>query len=119
SLPVPPPPRPAARRDAIESALRKFYGLEPASPPRRRFSLSQWASAHRAAAGGLVTAALVAVIAVPAIQIALRDNAPGVVSDMGPPSPATGSPPASNPAAANEPAPAQAGETAAPAGEAA
>src|SRR5688572_28905019 len=30
SLPTPPPPRPAARRDAIEMALRKFDGVEEA-----------------------------------------------------------------------------------------
>ena len=83
SLPNPPPPRPAARREAIDAALRKFDGMEdaPAAGRRKRPLLVQWASTHRAAAGGLVTAALFAVIAIPAIQVAIRDNPQQVASE--------------------------------------
>jgi hypothetical protein len=83
SLPTPPPPRPTARREAIDSALRKFDGNDDASAPRRRPSLAGWASAHRGLAGGLVTAALVAVISIPAIQVVIREHPPEVVSEGG------------------------------------
>jgi hypothetical protein len=74
SLPSPPPPRPAARREAIDAALRKFDGIEDApapTQPRRRLS---WATMHRRPAGALAAAAIVAIIGIPAIQIAIRDN---------------------------------------------
>lgn len=74
SLPLPPPPNPAARRQAIDAALRKFDGIADSPAPRKRPSLWQWASTHRGATGGLVTAALFAVIAIPAIQVALREG---------------------------------------------
>ena len=81
ALPVAPPPNPAARRRAMDAAMRKFDGLEPLVQPRRRFSIAGWASTHRAAAGGLVTAALVAVVAIPAIQVAIRDRPAEVTSE--------------------------------------
>ncbi len=79
SLPSPPPPRPAARRAAIDAALRRFDGIEEAPAqrePRRRLG---WATMHRRPAGALVAAALVAVVFIPAVPIILRDNPPGVV----------------------------------------
>lgn len=79
--PVPPPPRPAARRAAIDAALRKFDGIEEVPAPSRRPSLVQWASTHRGMAGGLVTAALIAVISIPAIQVAIRDHPAEVASE--------------------------------------
>ena len=72
SLPAPPPPNPAARRSAIDTALRKFDGIEDAAPVHP--SPWQWAATHRRATGGLVTAALIALVSVPAIQVALRDQ---------------------------------------------
>ena len=76
SLPAPPPPNPAARRAAIDTAMRKFDGIEDAAPKRAsaRPGLLGWASSHRRATGGLVTAALIAVVGLPAIQVALRNQ---------------------------------------------
>ena len=82
SLPSPPPPQPAARRAAIEAALRKFDGVEdtPAGRNvRRRPSRLQWAIMHRRPAGALVAAALIAVISIPVVQNMVRDNSPEVV----------------------------------------
>src|SRR4030095_8604176 len=76
SLPNPPPPRPAARREAIDAALRKFDGIEDPPATRRRPPLFLWASTHRAATGGLVTAALIAVIAAPVSRKWHRKAAP-------------------------------------------
>ena len=76
-LPTPPPPRPAARRAAVEAALRKFDGSEEALPESsapRRPTRSWWTNLGRRPAGALVTAALIAVIGVPAAMIALRDQ---------------------------------------------
>jgi hypothetical protein len=89
SLPVPPPPRPAARRAAIDAALRKFDGIEDPLTRRdvRRPSLARWASSHRRPVGALVTVALVAVISIPAIQVALRDHPIEVASEDRQPSP--------------------------------
>lgn len=76
-LPTPPPPRPAARQAAVEAALRKFDGSEeilPESSAPRRPTQSWWTNLGRRPAGALVTAALIAVIGVPAALIALRDQ---------------------------------------------
>ena len=82
SLPAPPPPRPAARRVAIDAALRRFDGIEePAAAPPRRRSLGQWASAHRGATAAFVTGALVAVVSIPAIQVGVRDRPPEAASE--------------------------------------
>ena len=70
SLPDPPPPRPAARKEAIDAALRKFDGIEDARPVRRP---SRWLGINRRAIGALATAAIVAVISVPIALDALRD----------------------------------------------
>jgi hypothetical protein len=89
SLPSPPPPRPAARRAAIETALRKFDGIEePAtgSPARQRARRIQWATLNRRPAGSLVAAAIIAVVCIPAIQIAMRDRPPEIATEAGVPS---------------------------------
>ena len=83
SLPAPPPPNPAARRSAIDTALRKFDGIE--DKPRARQSPWQWASGHRRATGGLVTAALIAVVGIPAIQVALRNQPQDIASERAEP----------------------------------
>jgi hypothetical protein len=79
--PVPPPPNPAARRAAIDAALRRFDGIEDSPVRRKRPSLWQWASTHRAVAGGLLTAMLIAVVSIPAIQIAIRDHPSEVATE--------------------------------------
>jgi hypothetical protein len=81
SLPRPPPPRPARREAAIEAALRKFDGTDEgpsvANPEvTARPPLTWWARTHRPQLGVLVSAALIAVIGVPAALIAIRDQAP-------------------------------------------
>ncbi len=109
SLPVPPPPNPAARRFAIDTALRKFDGIEDAPPIRQ--SPWQWASSHRRATGGLVTAALIAVVGIPAIQVALRNQPAEVASERSAPGFATAdveAVPDNAAEAAAEPAPDQA-----------
>lgn len=114
SLPVPPPPNPAARRAAIDSAMRRFDGIadSPSERPRRP-SLWQWASTHRGAAGGLVTAALIAVISIPAIQIAIQDH-PQEAANEDSPSDFSDSP---MPVVANEEPAARAGAMEAPTAE--
>lgn len=84
SLPAPPPPNPAARRTAIDTALRKFDGIE--EPARTRQSPWQWASTHRRATGGLVTAALIAVVGIPAIQVAIQNQPQDISSEQAEPS---------------------------------
>jgi hypothetical protein len=124
SLPVPPPPRPAARRAAIDMALRKFDGIEDAPPARhperptpRRF---QWASLNRRPAGALVAAAIIAVIGVPAIQIALRDRPPEAATEPAQPGlPAQNQPPAASITANEPPQQAEIGQAVAAAEEAA
>src|SRR6476661_5182377 len=72
-LPEPPPPRPARRDQAIETALRKFDGEKsaPASAPERARSRG-WV--HRPQAAMLVTATLLVVVGVPAAFIGLRNS---------------------------------------------
>ena len=70
SLPTPPPPRPAARREAIEAALKKFDGIEvPAKRPAR----SWWAS-HQRQLGAFATAAIIAVVSIPVALSVLQDQ---------------------------------------------
>ena len=85
SLPSPPPPRPAARRDAIEAALRKFDGIEETA---ERPSRIKWGSMNRRPAGALVAATLIAIVAIPAMQIALRDQSAEEATESGDPAPA-------------------------------
>lgn len=84
ALPSPPPPRPAARREAIDAAQRKFDGIEePARPrARRRFA---WANIHRRPAGALAAVAAVAILGIPAIQIAIRDTPPPATEEAATP----------------------------------
>jgi len=67
-LPQAPPPRPAARQRAIDAAMRKFDGLEPAAPNRdgsRQPTRIGWVMRHQRAAGALATAVLVLSLSVP------------------------------------------------------
>ncbi len=81
ALPQPPPPRPAARRAAIEAALQKFDGTEEASvKPTRRPMFAGWGVKDRRAMGALATAALIAVVSVPLALTTLRDNVPPSVT---------------------------------------
>jgi hypothetical protein len=91
SLPAPPPPNPAARRAGIDAALRKFDGIEdaPLGPARQRQGIFGWASTHRRATGGLVTAALIAVVGIPAMQIAIRNQPADIASERAEPAPVT------------------------------
>ena len=73
SLPNPPPPNPAARREAIDAALRKFDGIEEPAP-RQAPSRIRWGAMNRRPAGALIAATLIAVIAIPAIQLGLPDR---------------------------------------------
>ena len=112
SLPDPPPPRPAARKEAIDAALRKFDGIEETPAVRRP---SKWLGMDRRAIGALATAAIVAVVSVPIALDALRDlpqppqqkAPPPVVADVAEPVPEALS--ASDKLAASEPAADQAG----------
>jgi hypothetical protein len=111
SLPDPPPPRPAARKEAIDAALRKFDGIAE-TPAARRPS---WLGMNRRAFGALATAAIVAVISVPIALDALRDlpqapqqqAQPPVVADVAEPVPEA--PSASDNLAASDRAADQAG----------
>lgn len=71
SLPMPPPPRPAAKREAIDAALRKFDGVAdaPAKPPAR----SWWAS-HQRQVAAFATAAVIAVVGLPVALTVLKDQ---------------------------------------------
>ena len=81
ALPQPPPPRPAARRAAIDAALQKFDGKEEASvKPTRRPMFAGWGVKDRRAMGALATAALIAVVSVPLALTTLRDNVPPSVT---------------------------------------
>lgn len=67
-LPEPPPPRNARRDAAIEAAMLRFDGGEPAAaaaPSRPARPASRWSLIGRPQFGALLTAALVGVIAVP------------------------------------------------------
>ena len=82
SLPNPPPPRPAARRAAIDAAMRHFDGVEEAPAERatrKRPSPVEWATTHRGPAGALVSAALLAIVFIPAMPFISRDPTPRVV----------------------------------------
>lgn len=84
SLPSPPPPRPAARREAIDAALRRFDGIEEA-PAKSRASRPGWVAMNRRPIGALAAAAVVAILGIPAIQIAIRDNPTPSAEDIAAP----------------------------------
>jgi len=74
-LPEPPPPRPARRDAAIETALCRFDGVEDAALPVREEPRRSWASTHRPKFAVLVSAMLLVILGIPAALIGLR-NAP-------------------------------------------
>ncbi|HYC95640.1 MAG TPA: hypothetical protein VEB39_08090 [Sphingomicrobium sp.] len=85
SLPSPPPPRPAARREAIDAALRRFDGIEEVSAQPRPRSQRWWTTTHRRPAGAFATVALIALVSIPVIQIALREGPPSEILETGEP----------------------------------
>jgi len=76
SLPEPPPPAPARRDAAIEAALRRFDGDESPAPPARTPQPSEpwWRQLHRPQLGALVSAALVALVGVPAVWLSMSER---------------------------------------------
>lgn len=71
-LPKPPPPRPAAREDAIHAALRKFDGEEVASVRRKPAAeRPAWRRPQFAVAS---SATLLVVVGIPAAMIGLRNQ---------------------------------------------
>jgi len=82
-LPQAPPPRPAARQRAIDAALRKFDGLEPAAPisdVTRQPSRFGWAMRHQRAAGAVATAVLVLSLSVPIALRTIEEGRPTAVT---------------------------------------
>ena len=90
SLPQPPPPRPAARKAAIEAAMRKFDGLGDTAPTpvAGKPSPNWWSGMHRRPAGALVTAVAIAVVSVPVALITLRDQPQTMAPPVREPAPA-------------------------------
>lgn len=72
SLPTPPPPRPAARREAMDAALRKFDGLEGA--PAGKLPARPWWTSHQRQLGALATAAIIAVVSIPVVLNIIQDQ---------------------------------------------
>ena len=65
SLPQPPPPSPARREQAIQMAMRRFDGEEPAEPARPRTTAPLWARLTRPQVGAFITLLIVAAIGIP------------------------------------------------------
>ena len=86
ALPQAPPPRPAARRAAIEAALRKFDGVEdaPHEPTRKPRLWAGVAGLDRRVTGALMTAALIAVVSIPVVLTTVHDNVPPSVTPTPP-----------------------------------
>ncbi|MBY8826274.1 tetratricopeptide repeat protein [Sphingomonas colocasiae] len=89
ALPDPPPPAPARREAAIEAALRRFDGADAkdASPSRDAAprSLPWWRQLGRPQIGAMVSAALVALVGVPAVWMSIENRqiayTPGAPAD--------------------------------------
>ncbi|MBW0006409.1 MAG: hypothetical protein JO335_01720 [Sphingomonas sp.] len=76
-LPDVPPPRPAGRDAAIQTALRKFDGIEePVASPAAR----PWVRTHRTQLGVALSALTLLVVGVPAAMIGLRNQPPAFES---------------------------------------
>lgn len=76
SLPEPPPPAPARRDAAIEAAMQRFDGKDEAAhttAPRQR-PTPWWTQLRSPQLGALVSAALVALVGVPAIWLSMSDQ---------------------------------------------
>src|SRR5207342_2797230 len=71
-LPEAPPPRPARREVAIDTALRKFEGIEDAAPATPQEP--SWARTHRTQLSVFASAFLLVVIGIPAALIGLRNQ---------------------------------------------
>jgi len=77
-LPDVPPPRPAGRDAAIQTALRKFDGIE--EPAATRPAARPWVRTHRTQLGVALSALTLLVIGVPAAMIGLRNQPPAFES---------------------------------------
>ncbi|GKS02493.1 tetratricopeptide repeat protein [Sphingomonas aquatilis] len=64
-LPDPPPPRPAARRAALDAAMARFDGVEAPAPPRRQSPARVGWRLRPGPVGALASIALVAVVGIP------------------------------------------------------
>ncbi|WP_426260945.1 tetratricopeptide repeat protein [Sphingomonas sp. DC1100-1] len=64
-LPDPPPPRPAARRAALDAAMARFDGVEAPTPPRRQPPARAGWRLRPGPAGALASIALVALVGIP------------------------------------------------------
>lgn len=64
-LPDPPPPRPAARRAALDAAMARFDGVEAPTPPRRQPPARAGWRLRPGPVGALASIALVAVVGIP------------------------------------------------------
>lgn len=77
SLPDPPPPAPVRREAAIEAALRRFDGqtadATPPSAQARPRPLPWWRELGRPQVGVMISAALVALVGVPAIWMSIEN----------------------------------------------
>src|SRR5690349_17632741 len=92
-VPEPPPPRPARRDAAIESALRLFDGVDEARPDVGKQPRRSWAQSHRPQLAMAASLLLVAFVGIPAALIGLRNQpsasehaAPSAVADRHVPS---------------------------------
>src|SRR5690349_7198975 len=67
SLPRPPPPSPARRDRAIEMAMRRFDGEEPAgsAPAGKRAASGWWPRLTRPQVGAFITLVIVAAVGLP------------------------------------------------------
>jgi hypothetical protein len=94
SLPMPPRPAPARRAAALELALRRFDGEEGAAPVAARTRRPN----RYYFAGALVSAALVALVALPVTRETMRER-PGAEPNQSRPGPAPNAPPPAAPSA--------------------
>ena len=86
-LPEPPPPRPARREGAIESAMRRFDGVDEPAPSATPRPAGSWSSRHRPQLAFAMSAALVLVVGIPVALNGLREPPPASVeapADVGP-----------------------------------
>jgi hypothetical protein len=102
-VPDPPPPRPAARDEAIAAAMRRFDGVEDNPPVRaeRPRPMGGWIRKPQFATA--MSLGLIAIIGGPLTWLAVRNGALSPPSE--PAAPPTASSPAVAPSAASEAAP--------------
>lgn len=79
-LPEPPPPRPARREAAIETALRRYDGVEDRPAARPLPVARPWPRLGRTQIGVLASIALVALVGVPAALRSIAEHPPAPVA---------------------------------------